>query len=145
MMDVLAVVSCGLQLVDTIQKVNKFLKEVQNAPEELARLVDALNDLVSLLTAVNGFVERQLKIGILPGSVHTIDGALQRCKSTVEKLDTSVNALRTNFKNQGRGRKKWASLKTVVKKEEVEKLRKSVHENMMNLQTALQLNTSDLQ
>ena len=42
---VLAVVSCSLQLVDTIQKVNKFLKEVQNAPEELARLMDALHEL----------------------------------------------------------------------------------------------------
>ena len=142
---VIAVVSFSLQLVNTIQKASQVLKEVQNAPKELARLVDALDQLESLLIAANGIVEQQNKMGSLPGSVHTMNGALRRCKSTVEKLDTSVNAIKNYFKIQGRGRKAWASLKTVMKKEEVEQLHRQVHENMKNLQTALLLNMSYLQ
>ena len=142
---VLTVVSFSVQLVNAIQKANEFLKEIQNAPRELARLVDALDQFESLLIAADGVVEQQMEMGNLSGSAHTIDAALRRCKSTVEKLDTSVNAIKNFFKIQGRGRKAWASLKTVVKKEEVEQLHKQVHGNMRDLQTALLLNMSHLQ
>ena len=142
---VLAVVSLSLQLVDTVQKANRFLKRLQNAPKESARLIDALNQLESLLIAAHGVVEQQNKIGSLPGSVQAIDSTLQRCKFTVEKLETAVKNIETFFKSRGRGRKAWASLKTVVRKEELEKLHKQVLEDMNSLQTALLLNLSYLQ
>ena len=142
---IIAVVSFSIQLVETIQKAKKFFKEVQDAPEELIRLVDTLDRLQSLLIAADHLVEQQNKMGSLPGAVDTIDRALRRCQSTVKKLDTSVNAIKPYFKVQGRGRKTWAKLKTVVKKEEVRQLRKQVYESMKNLETALILNNTHLQ
>ncbi len=142
---VLAMASFSIQLVETVQKARKFLKEVRTASEELERLVDALDQFESLLIAANGIVERQNKIGSLSGAVNVIDNALLRCRTTVEKLDTSVNAIKAHFNVQGHGRKAWASFKAVAKKEEVKNLLRQVQENMTNLQTALLLNTSCLQ
>ena len=142
---VLAVLPLGIQLVNTIRKANKFLKEVQNAPEGWARLIDTLDQLESFLIAVNGLIERQEKVGSLPGSVHLMSAALQRCETTAKKLEASTDGIKTYLKSQGRGRRAWASLKTVVKKEEVEGLRKQIDEDMMYLQNALTLNTNHLQ
>ena len=141
----IAVVSFTLQLVGTVKKATKFLKEVQNAPKEIARLVDCLSQFESLLVAAHDIVEQQNKVQGLPSSIHIISSALERCKSTIDKLDASVNALKAYFKNQSRGRKVWASLRTVIKQDEVEHIRAQVDKDMKNLHTALLVNMSHLQ
>ena len=141
----LAIISISIQLIGTIRKAQIFLKEVRNAPEELGNLVDALAQLEELLVATNNLVEQQKSIENLPGAVDNIASALRRCQTTIRKLDEAILTINRYFETQNRGRKVWASLKTVVKKDHIEKLRKQIQENTINLQTALILNSSHLQ
>ena len=141
----LAVVSFSIQLIGTIRKAQIFLKEVRNAPEELANLVDTLDQFEHLLVATNNLVEQQDSTGNLPGAIVNIASVLQRCQGTIKKLDDAVLTINSYFETQNRGRKVWASMKTVVKRDHIEKLRKQIQENISNLQTALLLNSSHLQ
>ena len=104
-----------------------------------------MGQLESILIATNSIVQRQKKIDDLPGAVAVLENALLRCKSTIQELKTSVDTLEAFFRLQGHCRKAWASFRTVQRKDEFEGLRKQIHDNMMNLQTALLINTSCLQ
>ena len=141
----LAMVSFSIQLIGTIRKAQIFLKEVRNAPEELANLVDTLDQLEHLLVATNSLIEQQSRLENLPGAIVNIASVLRRCQTTIKKLDDAVLTINSYFQTQNRGRKVWASLKTVVKKDHIEKLRKQIQEDTINLQTALILNSSHLQ
>ena len=140
-----AAVSLTFQLVGTVKKTRKFLKEVQNAPKQITRLVDTLSRFESMLVAAQGIVEQQKNMKDLPCSINVISDALQLCKSTVEKLDTSVDALKAYFKDHRGGRKTWASFKTVMKQDEVEQIHEQVKEAMRNFQCALGVNANYLQ
>ena len=142
---ILAITSFSIQLVETIQKANRFLKEVQNAPTELIKLVNTLDTFESLLLDVNGLIERSNAMSGLPGSVACIESALKRCQTTVMELDASVRTFKEYFARHGRLHKAWASIKTVVRKEKVEQLRKQIEGDMCILNTALSINMSHLQ
>ena len=142
---IIAVVSLSIQLVHTVQKANKFLKEIQNAPAELKDLVDTLDELETFLLDVSRLIDRQKAISGLPGSVEHIERALKRCKATVTDLDTSVQTLEGNFARHGRLRKTWASIKTVVKKDHVELLRTQIESDMHKLHTAISVSMYSLQ
>ena len=141
----LAVVSFSVHLIATIRKAQGFLKEVRNAPDELANLIDTLDQLEDLLMATNNLVKQQSEIENLPGAIENIARVLQRCQKNIKKLDDAVFTINSYFENQNRGRKIWASLRTVVKKDHIENLRKQIREDSINLQTALLLNSSHLQ
>ena len=140
-----AAVSITLQLVGTVKEVSKFLKEVKDAPKEITRLADALSQLESLLVTAQGIVEQQNDIKGLPSSINVVSDALQRCESTIKKLETSIDTLKAYFKGQCRVRKTWASVKTVMRQEEVERVHGQVEAAMGNLQSAILLNMSGLQ
>ena len=134
--------SFSLQLVDTIHKVRKFLNEVQNAPKELARLNDTLGQYADLMIAADDLATQQKQIGGQPGSLSIIEGALQRCRSTVERLHASVKIAQSHFRSQRGARKAWASFKTAMRREEVEELHDRVLQDIQSLQTALIINNS---
>ena len=142
---IIAIASFSIQLVETTQKANRFLKEVQNAPTELIRLVNTLDDLESLLLDVHGLIERLNAMSGLPSSVDRIGSALKRCQTTVMELDASVRTFKDYFARHGRLHKAWASIKTVVRKEKVEQLRKQIEGDMGILNTALSINMFHLQ
>ena len=142
---VIALFSFSIQLVETIQKANKFLKEVQNAPEEVIKLVGTLDELEYLLIAVDGLIKRQNTMGDIPNSVEMIERALRRCRSTITTLETCVNTMKAYFDRHGRLYKAWASIRTLGKKDEVEQIRKQVEGDMSKLRTALNINMSCLQ
>ncbi|KAG8528999.1 uncharacterized protein KY384_006688 [Bacidia gigantensis] len=142
---VFAILSFSIQLVDSIHKARIFLREVHNAPEELVRLVDELDQFEELLRSAHGLIDLQTKISGVTGSIESVEGALRRCKSIADRLDASINKVQSYFNVRGRGRRTWASLKTVVKKDEIERLCRQIHDNKMNLQTALVINSSYIQ
>ena len=140
-----AAISITLQLVGTVKEASKFLKEVKDAPKEITRLADALSQFESLLVTAQAIVERQNTMKGLPSSITVVSDALQRCEVTVKRLEVSVVALKAYFKGQRRIRKTWASVKTVMKQDEVERVHGQVEAAMGSLQSAILLNMSSLQ
>ena len=137
-----AVLSLGIQLAESVKKANTFLKDVQKAPDELMRLVETLDQLAALLIQVDDLIEQQQRTDGLLGPSGLLQSALQSCRLSVGMLEVFVNKLQVSFDRQGRVKKVWASLKTVVKKEDTERLRGRIHENMTALQSALLINMS---
>ncbi len=142
---VFAVISLSLQLAKTVKKVETFLRDVQNAPDELKRLVDTLDRFNLILIHVKTYVEQLSSIDGLPGCIDVIERTLHSCESNVCKLDSYVNVFQTLFNGKGQRRKIWASMKTVVKKEEIMQMQGMIHQDMSSLQAAMLINNSLLQ
>ena len=142
---VFAVISLSLQLAETVKKVDNFLRDVQNAPDELKRLVDTLDRFNLILVEVKTYVEQLSRIDDLPGCIDVIERTLHSCESNVRKLDSDVNVFQTFFNGKGQRRKIWASIKTVVKKEEIVQMRGLILQDISSLQAAMLINNSLLQ
>ena len=142
---VFAVISLSLQLAETVKKVDNFLRDVQNAPDELKRLVDTLDQLNLILVQVKTYVKQQSRTDGLPGCTDVIERILHSCESNVRKLDSYVNVFQTLFNGKGQRRKIWASIKTVIKKEEIVQMRGLIDQDISSLQTTMLINISHLQ
>ena len=65
----IAVVSLAIQLVDSVRQLQRFLRSVSEAPKELKRLINLLEQLELILDNIGSFIENQriqqrFKIGI---------------------------------------------------------------------------------
>ena len=142
---VFAVISLSFQLGETVKTVNNFLRDVQNAPDELTRLVDTLDRFNLILVEVKTYVEQLSGFDGLPGRIDVIERTLHSCESNVRKLDSYVNVFHNLFNGKGQRRKIWALMKTVVKKEEMAQMRDLILQDMSSLQFAMVINLSRLQ
>jgi len=142
---VFAVVSLGVQLVGTIREVIEFLRSVHNAPDEITRLVQVLDQLRGTLEHVKDLVQQQSLILGLPGSFVSIASALRNIEKRIIKLEKLVNQLKRYVDRNYSFQKAWATLKTVFKKEEIVELRGQLYEDMMALQLSISINSTHLQ
>ncbi|KAL9024162.1 MAG: hypothetical protein Q9196_006721, partial [Gyalolechia fulgens] len=142
---VFAVVSLGVQLAGTIQATSDFLRSVQNAPDELRGLVDLLDQLQGTLGHVRDLIEQQSSVLTSPGSLRSIAAALQNCEKSLKKLKGLVDRLKRSLDRQHRIQRAWASLRTVLNKEELLELRKQIQESLIALQLSITINSAQLQ
>lgn len=63
-----AVVSLAIQLANTVQQVSKFLRNVQEGPREVIKLIEILDQLHGTLDHVRQLIEQQFLVLRLPGS-----------------------------------------------------------------------------
>lgn len=142
---IFAAVSLSFQLAQSVKSANGVLRDVRNAPDELARLTGALDQLELLLIQVKVYIEQQSRSESLPGSIGLVQSALVTCESTIDRLTKLANTLQASFERPGRLQKLWASVKTVLRREDLARLHSQVDENMRNLQISVLINMSHLQ
>ena len=141
----LAVVSLGMQIAGIIQTSSKFLRSVRNAPQEILRLADLLDQLQTALSHVDVIVEQQSSFGTSPGPLSAITKALQNCKTILVKLERLIDKLRGLPDGEHKFRRVWASMQTVLKKEELQEIRNQIQESLIALQLALSIYSTQLQ
>ncbi|CZR58008.1 uncharacterized protein PAC_07898 [Phialocephala subalpina] len=92
----IAVVSLAIQLVDSVREIQRFLRSIADAPEELSRLLDLLEQLELILESVGKLVENQrAQYGVLDIDVSpSILKAIQSCDKTLKKLDGFIDKTR---------------------------------------------------
>ena len=142
---IFAVVSLGIQLAGTIRQVTDFLRSVENAPDEIKRLVEILDQLCGTLEHVKNLIQQQSSILDLPGSYVSIVSALRGCEKRVIKLERLINSLKRYVDRNHMFQKAWGALKTILKKEEIVELRRQLYEDMMSLQLSISMNSAQLQ
>ena len=142
---VAAVVSLAIQLVDSIQEAKKFLRDVQNAPAELVRLVKTVDQLESVLRYVKTLLEQQFLAQRLPGTPTFILDALQNCAKTLKPLQRVVDEARTSTNQRRRTQRAWASTKFAFKKEEIQELERQLGDAKSDLHLAITGNLWQLQ
>ena len=140
-----AVVSLVIQLGGTINQIRKFLRNVQNAPIELRRLLSLLDQLHSSLEQARCLVEHQTStLGNL-GSVASIASAVENCSEFVRSLDGLAQELQRSAVHRKGFQRSLSSMKAVRRKEDIAGLETQLRDAIMTLQTAIMINSSQIQ
>ena len=141
----IAIVSLAIQLVDTVQEISKFLKNVQDAPKEVLRLVETLDQLQGTLDNVRQLTDHQFLVLRLPGSPAFITKAMENCEKQIKALETVVRKARRSLEHQHMLRRTWSSMKIVAKKQDIEDIQCRLRDAKMDLQFAVSSNSWQLQ
>lgn len=127
---VVGVVSLGVQLAESVQKVKRFYNDVKDAPERLADVIDEIESLSDILIDLEGS--------------HSLDGTgvssnMQRCvaacRKAVERFSTYVNGLESRLKRS----KRRGSVKIALKSENIEEVISRLESSKSNLVLAYML------
>ena len=141
----IAIVSLAIQLVDTVQEIKKFLKNVQDAPKEVLRLLETLDQLQGTLDNVRQLIDRQFLVLRLPGSPAFIIKAMENCEKQIKALETVVWKARQSLEHQHMLRRTWSSMEVVAKKHDIEDIQCRLKDAKMDLQFAVSSNSWQLQ
>lgn len=140
-----AVVSLAIQLVDSVQEARTFLKDVRNAPNELVRLDETLDQLSSVLRYVRTLLEEQLLSLRLPGTPTFILDALENCARKMGPLKSLVDEARVSTGQRRSVQRAWGSAKVALKKEDLRQLERQLGDAKSDLQLAITGNLWHLQ
>ena len=136
-----ATVSLSIQLIETVQKARKFLKSIQEAPLELSRLIEKLDQFYLTIKGASRVIEQQQNCAKFVASVDLLEAALQSCCSSVKDLDLVVHDLHPKIAHQQRIRRAWGSIAAHLKNDDVQLLRDRIAESMSLLTIALVTNS----
>ncbi len=142
---VITVVTLAIQLGQTVQKINSFLRNVEEAPKEVVRLIETLDQLHGTLDHVRELLEQQFLVLRLPGSPLFITRALENCEKHISELTSISNDTSRSFGHQQKVRRTWASMRFVVKKQDLKDIRCRLRDAKMDLQSAISSNSWQLQ
>jgi len=127
---VVGVVSLGVQLAESLQKVKRFYDTVRDAPERLADTIDEIGSLSAILTelekdsATNG-----------ADDVPSMQRCVATCRNAVDRFSTYANSLESRIKRcRGRG-----SIKFAMKSESIESVIVGLESSKSNLVLAYML------
>ena len=117
----IAVVSLAIQLIQAIQSIQDFLKDVLGAPEEVRRLEQDLVQLASILQDVQVVTEMQLDQSGAPNPRASLLASLTACGEKLLLIQTVVDSAKEKLRKSGRVSRHWESFKLVFKKKDIEK------------------------
>lgn len=140
-----AVVSLAIQLFETVQETRKFLNDIQNAPNEIIRQIETLDQLSSVLGYVKQLLEQQLIVLRLPGSPIFILNALQNCERKLKPLEEIITGAKKAGSHEHRARRQWSSLRFVSKKDQLQEIHSQLRDAKSDLQFAISANSWQLQ
>lgn len=135
-----AVVSLAIQLLESVQKIRRFLHSVQDAPEEVRNLAESLDLLHEQLDQTRLLVQQQDGLTDHLGTAAPLTNALANCKTKVERLVAVVDKLQKSLHCNGRLQRKWGALKVFYKKEDIASHKDQVRDAVTMLQSALLIN-----
>jgi len=125
----IGIASLALQVGDCIVRLKGFWDAVKDAPEEINHLIEEIETLSSVLSDFETSEQPELNLGR-----ESTSKCLQFCKKAVGILDSVVKDIEANIKK----RKRVGSVKAVLKRDAIEKLR----ERLMTAQSMLMLSNN---
>ena len=140
-----AVVSLAIRLVETGEKISKFLTNVQDAPSEVSKLGQTVDQLNSTLKQVKYLLEQQYLVLRLPGSPVFITNALENCEKRIKTLENVIWKHKTAMEHKNRLHKSWAAIKLVWRKEDIREMQSQFRDAEALLRTAMLSNSWQLQ
>jgi hypothetical protein len=118
----IAVASLTIQLVDSIREILRFLHLVADAPKELKRLCNLLEQLELILESIRVIMEKQRmrKREIEPSITTSVLRAISTCKAKVEVLEDVVQKAKRAYMGSNKAAKSVGKLKLACKKKDIE-------------------------
>ena len=127
---VVGVVSFGVQLAESVQKVKRFYNSVKDAPDRLADIIDEIESLSDILTEMEG--DRT-------SCTTELEPKMQQCVATcrraVDKFSAYADSLESRMKRHGRR----GSVKFATRSEDIEGVISRLESSKSNLVLAYML------
>lgn len=127
---VVGVVSLGVQLAESVQKVKRFYNTVKDAPERLAGIIDEIESLSDILTEMEG--DRASYTAELGPKMQR---CVATCRHAVDKFSTYANSLESRMKRHSRR----GGVKFAMKSESIEGVISQLGSSKSNLVLAYML------
>ena len=131
------VVPLAIQLVGSVRHMRRFLHSVSQAPGELKRLIDLLEQLELILEQVGMLVQRQQENtkAIDSGMVASVLRATKTCEDKLTSLEGIAEASKSASATSSRATRALGSFRLVYKKKELEEIEQQVYEavNLLTL------------
>jgi hypothetical protein len=121
---VVGVVSFGVQLAESLQKVKRFYTTVKDAPERLADIIDEIGSLSDILTELE---QDPTSNGVNTGPA--MQRCVAACRKAVDRFSTCASSLESRMKRSTR----LGSVKFAMKNESIESVIASLESSKSNL------------
>lgn len=138
----IAVVSLAIQLIDSVRKIQRFLQSIADAPEELSRLIDLLEQLELVLEGVRTVADRQraqhgdLHVDVSQGVMK----AVQTCQKALDRLDRLIERMKHNSTTKDKMARSLTSFRLACKKKDIKDFEVQLHRGVSHLNLALTTN-----
>lgn len=119
----IAVVSLAIQLVDSVREIRRFIRSVSDAPKELSRLVDLLDQLEMIFEQIVMLVEKQERARLgNPDVLAIVMRAIKMCETKLEMIEKVVEASTQASSTTSRSKRTLGSLRLACKKKDIEEI-----------------------
>jgi hypothetical protein len=139
----IAVVSLAIQLVDSVREIQRFLRHVSEAPKELWRLIDLLEQLELILEPIGMLVERQQRQSEDKdtGISTSVLRAMKTCESKLAMLESIVETAKKASIATNKATRTLGSFKLACKKNDIKEFESQLHDAvcLLNLTMAMNL------
>ncbi|KAH8745426.1 hypothetical protein F5882DRAFT_387549 [Hyaloscypha sp. PMI_1271] len=125
----IAAASLSIQLVESVQKIRRFLHHVSEAPKELQRLLDLLEQLELIFQNIRMIIgqqphyhyHHQYHRSDLDGDVAaSVWKATKMCERDLSRLEKVIEAAKVSPKSKNRATKSFESFRLACKKRDIE-------------------------
>jgi len=110
------------QITSSIIKLKSYWDQIQDAPEDMRDLIEELEDLNQLLIDIEED-QRQNPMSNLILDPSSSSRCLQHCKQGATRLKELADSLSEDMKGSSKSKRKWASVKLVLKKDKIDRYR----------------------
>jgi hypothetical protein len=110
------------QITSSIIKLKSYWDQIQDAPEDMRDLIEELEDLNQLLIDIEED-QRQNPMSNLILDPSSSSRCLQHCKQGAARLKELTDSLSEDMKGSSKSKRKWASVKLVLKKDKIDRYR----------------------
>ncbi|KAH8768731.1 hypothetical protein F5882DRAFT_509214 [Hyaloscypha sp. PMI_1271] len=138
----IAVVSLAIQLVDSVRQIQRFLRNISEAPKELRRLINLLEQLELILESIGELIDRQQRQSANEDVAvsDTVLRAMKTCENTVKGLAGIVDVARKSAEAKNKATKTLGSLRLSCKKKDIEEFERQLHEAVSLLNLTMTMN-----
>ena len=136
----LATASQAIQLVESVQKVSKFIHSMRGATDKIHSLIESIALLHQHLNHAKFLFHQQISLIVDPPSITPLTGALTSYEAKVKRLVAPINELQRLTLGPSQLYRKWGSLKVVCKRNEIESHEAQIREANAMLQSTFLIN-----
>jgi hypothetical protein len=136
----MAVVSLAIQLVGSVRDIRRFMRQVSDAPKELNRLIDLLEQLELIIEGVGELIEKQRRsapggdIDVSPNVLR----AMKTCESKLERIENVVERARKGAKTKAM--KSLGAFRIASQKKDIEELEGQLRDAVSILNLTMTMN-----
>jgi hypothetical protein len=135
----IAVVSLAVQLVDSVREIHRFLRRVSEAPKELKRLLDLLEQLELIIERIGELIDKQRKVsGDADIDVSaSVLSAMKTCESKLEMVQDLIQKSKKAASAKGQVARSLGSFRLACRNKDIEEVEGQLHDALNRLNLAM--------